>query len=218
MTKKSQIASTDLVVSFVIVIISLTLIFLLWGQYYQRLNQNLEYNEMMIKALQASEILLKDSGKPEDWDGKLQSALASGEPLDGPVVEDIKKEITVIGLANQNISFQNLSNPLTGTAVLDKDRKLSKSKLDCLVTGAIIPGATIIDHTKLKQSIVSNYNVYVTIVNATQPYTQIASFGQQPLPGLGEPKRSVNLVRYGMYYDPTTKETTTIRINFVMWK
>lgn len=65
--RKAQIAVTDFFIALFIFVILLSFIMLTWNRYNLRLNERLEYEDMLTQALQVSNGLVKTSGYPVNW-------------------------------------------------------------------------------------------------------------------------------------------------------
>lgn len=64
---KAQIGVLDFFMAFFIFVTLIITSVLIWNQYNIKLNSNLEYNDMMIKAFQISDGLVKNPGSPTNW-------------------------------------------------------------------------------------------------------------------------------------------------------
>lgn len=65
--KKGQINSIDAFFALAIFSILLILVVINMNNYSQKLNEKIEYDNMMTKAFQISELLVKDRGVPTNW-------------------------------------------------------------------------------------------------------------------------------------------------------
>ncbi len=66
--KKGQAAITDLFVAVGIFIILITITSVLWNLYNVRLLNRLEYDDLVVKSFEISDLLLKTPGEPDNWD------------------------------------------------------------------------------------------------------------------------------------------------------
>lgn len=64
---KAQIALIDFFIAFFLFVIVISATIYTWNLYLTRLNEDMENNEMMIKAIQTTEVLVKSSGVPTRW-------------------------------------------------------------------------------------------------------------------------------------------------------
>src|SRR3989344_9407637 len=68
MQKKSgQAAVTDLFIAISVFIILITITTLTWNLYNIRLTSRFDYDEMMLKGFQVSDLLVKSKGIPANW-------------------------------------------------------------------------------------------------------------------------------------------------------
>ena len=65
--KKGQAAVTDLFIAISVFIILITITTLTWNLYNIRLTSRFDYDEMMLKGFQVSDLLVKSKGIPADW-------------------------------------------------------------------------------------------------------------------------------------------------------
>lgn len=66
--KRGQAAITDLFVAVGIFIILITITSVLWNLYNVRLLNRLEYDDLVVKSFEISDLLLKTPGQPDNWD------------------------------------------------------------------------------------------------------------------------------------------------------
>ncbi len=66
--KKGQAGITDLFVAVAIFIILITITSVLWNLYNVRLLNRMEYEEVVVKSFEVSDLLLKTPGEPDNWD------------------------------------------------------------------------------------------------------------------------------------------------------
>jgi len=66
--KKGQAAVTDLFVAIGIFIVLVTITAVLWNLYNVRLANRMDYDGLVIKAFQTSDLLLQTPGNPDNWD------------------------------------------------------------------------------------------------------------------------------------------------------
>jgi len=65
--KKGQIAALDFFIALLIFSVILTITMLRWSNYYSKISERMEYHEMMTKAFQISDALIKSQGVPSNW-------------------------------------------------------------------------------------------------------------------------------------------------------
>ncbi|MEK6903061.1 MAG: hypothetical protein AABW64_00245 [Nanoarchaeota archaeon] len=68
LSRRGQAAVTDLFISISVFIILITIITLTWNLYNIRLQNRFDYDDMMIKAFQVTDSLVKGRGVPTDWE------------------------------------------------------------------------------------------------------------------------------------------------------
>jgi hypothetical protein len=92
MSKKSQMATTDLFIALFAATILIIIIIFAWNNYALILNEDVNYKEMQIKAFQTADLLIKSKGVPVNW-------------------EENPTNIDVIGLAasDRNLSTEKVS-------------------------------------------------------------------------------------------------------------
>ncbi len=76
--KKAQIMMTDLFVAlsvFLVLLISVVSFMIL---YEKRVNSNMAYEDMRMKAMQIANFLVKSPGIPQDWENNASSVMAIG--------------------------------------------------------------------------------------------------------------------------------------------
>ncbi len=66
-TKRGQAAVTDLFIAISVFIILITITTLTWNLYNIRLTSRFDYDDMMMKGFQVSDLLIKSKGIPADW-------------------------------------------------------------------------------------------------------------------------------------------------------
>lgn len=71
--RRGQAAVTDLFISISVFIILITIITLTWNLHNIRLQNRFEYDDMMVKAFQVTDSLIKGRGVPPDWETRLQT-------------------------------------------------------------------------------------------------------------------------------------------------
>ncbi len=71
-SRKGQAAVTDLFIAISVFIILITIITLTWNLYNIRLQNRFDYDDMMIKAFQVTDSLVKGRGVPADWETRDQ--------------------------------------------------------------------------------------------------------------------------------------------------
>lgn len=67
MNTQGQAAVTDLFIAISVFIILITITTLTWNLYNIRLTSRFDYDEMMLKGFQVSDLLVKSKGVPADW-------------------------------------------------------------------------------------------------------------------------------------------------------
>ena len=107
MSKKAQIISTDLMISVVIFILLSSFVFLTIFRYQAKINENIASQDINVKALQISDLLVKSSGEPSNW-------------------EDDTSKLNTPGLASRDRSL-HISKI---TEFLDLDYNLTKEKFN----------------------------------------------------------------------------------------
>ncbi len=65
---KAQIAVTDLFIAIFIFMTVIISIFVTWNIYTNRLEQRIDYSNIISNAVQISDILVKTQGKPVNWE------------------------------------------------------------------------------------------------------------------------------------------------------
>ena len=68
MHKRGQIFSTDLIISATIFIILISFIFFIFTRYQAKLNENINSNDIGIKAIQISDLIVQSNGDPSNWE------------------------------------------------------------------------------------------------------------------------------------------------------
>ncbi len=68
MLKRGQVAVTDFFIAAVIFAIIVTAIMLSWNSYNRKIQDQINYNELIIKGFHASELLSKYPGRPTAWE------------------------------------------------------------------------------------------------------------------------------------------------------
>ena len=68
MSKKSQMATTDLFIALFAATILIIIIIFAWNNYALILNEDVNYKEMQIKAFQTADLLIKSKGVPVNWE------------------------------------------------------------------------------------------------------------------------------------------------------
>ena len=112
--KRGQAAVTDLFVAVAIFITLVTITTATWNLYGTRLNSRITYDDMVVKAYQVSDILLKTGGEPNNWETFDFSSGVSGVGYVGLIDNDrhIPYE-KIVGLINlydydSGISLSNM--------------------------------------------------------------------------------------------------------------
>ena len=93
---KGQIAAIDFFISLLIFSVLLTITMLRWSSYHSKISERMEYHDMMTKAFQISDALVKSPGVPSNWD-------SSNVKIIGLAAEDRKLSIDKVN------AFTNLS-------------------------------------------------------------------------------------------------------------
>jgi len=65
---KAQIAVTDLFIALFIFMVVIISIFVAWNMYINRLEQRIEYSNILSNAVQITDTLVKSPGKPVNWE------------------------------------------------------------------------------------------------------------------------------------------------------
>ncbi len=117
MFRKSQIAVMDLLIALFIATILIVLIVFVWNRYAVTLNENTEYNEMKIIAFQASDLLVKTKGKPENWEDDVGNVKVLGLASHDRNLS-IDKVSKMDGVGGDDISYADASKVL-GTGFYD---------------------------------------------------------------------------------------------------
>lgn len=73
MSKRAQVALTDLTFGLVIFLILLTSFFIEWTRLQNRLTDTITFSELEINALYIADLLAKTPGVPNDWETRPQS-------------------------------------------------------------------------------------------------------------------------------------------------
>lgn len=71
--KKSQIFTTDLFIALSIFIILIGVVLLTWTRYNIKLNEDINFEDMQIKAFHITDMLTKTEGYPTAWEKNLSS-------------------------------------------------------------------------------------------------------------------------------------------------
>ena len=88
--KKSQIVMTDLVVAVFIFLFLVLLVFSMWSFQNMRLQDNLNFEDMQVKAFQISNILVKSKGTPTDWENNYTTAEMVGLAEQDRILSKVK--------------------------------------------------------------------------------------------------------------------------------
>lgn len=80
--KRGQAAVTDLFIAISVFIILITIITLTWNLYNIRLTSRLDYDEMMLKGFQVSDLLVKSKGVPANWQNNYNKTTPRQTPAD----------------------------------------------------------------------------------------------------------------------------------------
>lgn len=67
--KKGQVAVLDLFIAAVIFGVLVTTIMLTWNEYNVRIEEHIDYNDLVIKAVHITDLLSQYPGKPTGWEG-----------------------------------------------------------------------------------------------------------------------------------------------------
>jgi hypothetical protein len=67
-TKKAQVAVLDLFISAVIFGILVAAIMFVWNDYNTKIEEHIEYNDLVIKTMHITDILTQYPGKPSGWE------------------------------------------------------------------------------------------------------------------------------------------------------
>src|SRR3989344_6068419 len=78
MCKKGQIMIMDLFMSFFVFILLISSVIFTWNAYTLRLNDKLDYEEMMTKAFHVSDLLIENPGVPSEWEKSSSSVEVIG--------------------------------------------------------------------------------------------------------------------------------------------
>lgn len=83
---------TDLFVAVGIFIILITITSVLWNLYNVRLINRLEYDDLVVKSFEISDLLLKTPGEPDNWDYLILTGAITAEEIKfvGLVEEELK--------------------------------------------------------------------------------------------------------------------------------
>ncbi len=138
--RRGQAAVTDLFIAISVFIILITITTLTWNLYNIRLTSRFDYDEMMLKGFQVTDLLVKSKGIPADWHTNYNVTT----PRPGPPFNaaDIRAP-TIIGLA-------------------DNERVLSPERIDAFKDISDAHPQIIKDALKINQ-----YNYYFVIRNQT---------------------------------------------------
>ncbi len=136
---KGQAAVTDLFIAISVFIILITITTLTWNLYNIRLTSRFDYDEMMLKGFQVTDLLVKSKGIPADWHITYNRTTPRPRP---PNSADINTP-RIIGLA-------------------DNERILSPERIDAFKDISDAHPQIIKDALKINQ-----YNYYFVIRNQT---------------------------------------------------
>jgi len=112
--KKGQAAITDLFVAIGIFIVLIAVTSVLWNLYSLRLQNRIIYDDLVVKGFQISDLLLKTSGDPPNWDILL---------LNGELLSPVDENINYVGLVKDELNIANnktLALTLLGEANMQK--------------------------------------------------------------------------------------------------
>ena len=90
--KKGQAAVTDLFIAISVFIILITIMTLTWNLYNLRLQNRFDYDDMMTKAFQVSDVLIKSKGNPVDWETDPNSTIVIGLSSNDRIISKTKVE------------------------------------------------------------------------------------------------------------------------------
>lgn len=101
--KKGQAAVTDLFIAISVFIILITITTLTWNLYNIRLTSRFDYDDMMLRGFQVSDLLVKSKGIPPDWHITYNTTYPNPRDINGCCI----KPQQLIGLAdNERILSQ----------------------------------------------------------------------------------------------------------------
>jgi len=78
MHKKAQIFSTDLIISAAIFMILISFVFFTFSRYQTKIDDSIRIQDMNLKALQITELLVKSSGEPVNWEENVSKLNIAG--------------------------------------------------------------------------------------------------------------------------------------------
>ncbi|MBU2638021.1 MAG: hypothetical protein KJ955_03545 [Nanoarchaeota archaeon] len=134
--RKAQIASIDLFIAVTIFLILLGVVLHAWNIYNLRLQDNIEYEKMQLKAFHVSDLLVKSPGYPFAWEDSGPAeviGLASSDRVLSPekvsafIAMDYDESKQMLKLSPYEYSFRikQLSNNLTSSSGLPMAGELS---------------------------------------------------------------------------------------------
>ncbi len=109
--KRGQAAVTDLFIAISVFIILITITTLTWNLYNIRLTSRFDYDEMMLKGFQVSDLLVKSKGTPADWHTNYNITTPRGSPADiiPPIVLGLSDNERVLSPERVD-SFKDISD------------------------------------------------------------------------------------------------------------
>ncbi len=107
--KRGQAAITDLFVAVGIFIILVTITSVLWNLYQVRLVNRIEYDDLVTKTFEMSDMMLKTPGYPDNWDYLI---------LAGEITKD---DIQYIGLVEEELKIPYNKTAAMDSALLQED-------------------------------------------------------------------------------------------------
>ncbi len=99
-TRKGQVAIIDLFIAIAVFIILITITTLTWDLYNIRLDIRIDYDDMMIRAFQISDSLVKSSGYPGDWEKTSNPSIIGLAEADRVLSKDKVSKFTSLNYNN----------------------------------------------------------------------------------------------------------------------
>ena len=105
MRNKAQAVITDLFIALFIFLLLVSTIIFIWNRYSTRFNEDLEYKDMQLKALEISDLLIKTQGYPENWELDPSSVDILGLASSDRVLSEEKINALILNITYQNATM-----------------------------------------------------------------------------------------------------------------
>lgn len=108
--KRSQASMLDLFMGAFLFIILITFVMITWNNYNNRLYERLIYEQIELKTFQVSDLLVRSSGSPTNWEDNISSLKVIGL-ADKDRILSTNKVAAFVNLSNDNVTkILNLEN------------------------------------------------------------------------------------------------------------